>query len=174
MSNATVYFTLNPLNPQLLARRANRVDWSEEGELAADKHVIRRRWLLIDADPGRDALVSSTDAEKAQALDLVLSIRDYLRGRGWPDPILGDSGNGYHLLYRIDLPVDDGELVKRVLQSIAQRFDSAAASIDQKVFNPARICKVPGTSARKGDNLKDDSVAGIRPHRMASIVEVPG
>src|SRR5262245_3541215 len=49
-----VYFTLNPLRGDMLARRANRMDWAEEGEPAADKDVIRRRWLLVDADPVRD------------------------------------------------------------------------------------------------------------------------
>jgi hypothetical protein len=103
-----VYFTLNPLKPDLLARRANRVAWAEEGEQAGDKDVLCRRWLLVDADPLRDPLVSSTDAEKALALEAIRGVRDFLGGRGWPAPVLGDSGNGYHLLYRIDLPADDG------------------------------------------------------------------
>src|SRR4051794_26245986 len=40
-----VYCTLNPLHHDLLARRANRMDWAQEGELAGDKNVLRRRWL---------------------------------------------------------------------------------------------------------------------------------
>jgi hypothetical protein len=39
--------------------------------------------------------------------------------------------------------------------------------IDQSVHNPARLCKVPGTWARKGDNTTD------RPHRIAQFLEVP-
>jgi hypothetical protein len=79
-----------------------------------------------------------------------------------------DSGNGYYLLYRIDLPADDGGLVKRVLLALAQRFDTDAVKIDPAVFNPARICKVPGTWARKGDNTPE------RPHRESRLLEVPG
>ncbi len=82
-----------------------------EGDGAADKHVTGRRWLLVDADPARDAKISSSDAEKAQALAVVRSLRRFLAGLAWPAPILADSGNGYHLLYRIDLPADDGGLV---------------------------------------------------------------
>src|SRR5262249_20786830 len=41
-----VYFTLNPLPPDLLARRCNRIAWAAEGELAKDKDVLGRRWLL--------------------------------------------------------------------------------------------------------------------------------
>jgi hypothetical protein len=162
-----VYFTLNPLKPDILARRANRVDWAGDGELAKDADVIARRWLLIDADPVRDPLISSTDAEKAVAHETVRAIRSDLAARGWPDPVLSDSGNGYHLLYRIDLPADDGGIVQRILQVLAARYDTPAVHIDQKVFNPGRICKLPGTMARKGDSIPS------RPHRRSKLLEVP-
>jgi hypothetical protein len=162
------YFTLNPLNPDLLARRCNRIDWAEEGELTKDKDVLRRRWLLIDADPIRDSHVSSAEEEKARAKDTVQAVRDHLRAQSWPEPFLADSGNGYHLLYNIDLPVEDGGQVERILRALAARFDTDKVKIDQTVFNPARICKLPGTIARKGDNTK------LRPHRRAKLLEGPG
>jgi hypothetical protein len=162
-----VYFAMNPLHPDILARRANRVDYAEEGELAADKDVIARNWLLIDADPKRDRHISSNNTEKAAALETVQQIKADLANRGWPAPIIGDSGNGYHALYRIDLPADDGGIVQRILQSLAKKYDSSAVEIDQKVFNPSRICKLPGTRARKGDDTK------VRPHRWAKLLEVP-
>ncbi len=37
-------------------------------------------------------------------------VRDHLRGQGWPEPVVGDSGNGAHLLYRADLPNDPESL----------------------------------------------------------------
>jgi hypothetical protein len=162
-----VYFTLNPIDPGLLARRCNRVAKADAGELSKDKDVLRRRWLLVDADPVRVAGVSATDAEKEQARALALAARDHLRGRGWPDPILTDSGNGYHLLYRIDLPADDNGLLARALAALAGRFDTELATIDQTVHNPGRICKLPYTWARKGDNTPD------RPHRLSRFLEVP-
>jgi hypothetical protein len=162
-----VYFTLNPLHPDLLARRCNRAAWAGEGELAKDKDVLCRRWLLVDADPVRDPLISATDGEKARALETAHAVRDFLRRRGWPDPALADSGNGYHLLYRLDGPADDGGLVERLLRAVAARFDSEHVKIDRKVFNASRICKVPGTLARKGDHTPD------RPHRQARLLEVP-
>src|SRR5262249_22984948 len=140
-----VYVTLNPLNPDLLARRCNRIAWANEGELAKDKDVLCRRWLLVDADPVRDPLISATEAEKDAAWQPLQAVRASLAGRHWPDPVVADSGNGYHLLYRIDLPADDGGQVERILKTLAARFDSAQVQIDQKVFNPARICKLPGT-----------------------------
>jgi hypothetical protein len=163
-----VYFTLNPVNPDLLARRAYRTNYAHEGELTSDKDVILRRWLLVDADPVRDTLISATDEEKAQASATVQRVRDHLRSRSWPDPIFSDSGNGYHLLYRIDLPAADNGLVERLLQALAAQFSDARVNIDTTVFNPSRICKLPGTLARKGDNIP------TRPHRRARLLEVPG
>jgi replicative DNA helicase len=162
-----VYFTLNPLKRDVLARRFNRVDIASEDDTARDVDVARRARLLIDADPVRIAGVSAKDSEKANAKDVVLRVRHFLRERGWPDPVFADSGNGYHLLYDLDLPVDDGELVKRVLASLAHQFDTEGVKIDRAVFNPSRIVKLYGTLARKGDNIPD------RPHRWASIIEIP-
>lgn len=162
-----VYFTLNPLKHDLLARRANRIDWAEEGELAKDKDVLVRRWLLVDVDPVRDPHISATAEEKKLANDQVCAVREHLRVRGWPDPITASSGNGFHLFYLIDLPADDGGVVKRILAALAAKFDTDRVHIDQTVFNPGRICKLPGTRARKGDNTQD------RPHRRAGILEAP-
>jgi alkylated DNA nucleotide flippase Atl1 len=162
-----VYFTINPLHRDLLARRNNRVDVARGGDVAGDINVERRGYLLIDADPKRIAGISSTDEEKAKAKEVILKVRDHLRSRNWPDPILADSGNGFHLLYDIDLPVKDDDLVKTVLIALASRFDTAEVQIDRNVFNPSRICKLYGTLARKGDNLQE------RPHRWTAILEVP-
>jgi hypothetical protein len=162
-----VYVTLNPINPALLARRCNRVAKADAGDLTKDKDVVARRWLLIDTDPDRVAGVSATDTEKEEARGTALAVRDFLRGRGWPDPILADSGNGFHLLYRINLPADDHGRVQRVLTTIAGRFDTGRVKIDQSVYNPARICKLPYTWARKGDLTFD------RPHRRSALLEVP-
>jgi hypothetical protein len=162
-----VYFTLNPLKPDLLARRCNRIAWAAEGELAKDTDILTRRWLLVDADPKRDRHISASDAEKAYAHETVIAVREHLTSRGWPEPILADSGNGFHLLFRIDLPADDGGCVKRILQALAAKFDTEHVEIDQKVFNLSRICKLPGTFARKGDDVP------ARPHRRARLVEIP-
>jgi hypothetical protein len=162
-----IYFTLNPLKSDILARRANRVDWAEEGELTKDHHVLCRRWLLIDADPERDSLISSTNEEKAAAKETIQRIKEDLIREGWPAPILGDSGNGYHALYRIDLPADDGGTVQRILQALAANYNGPQVKIDTSVYNPARICKLPGTLARKGDDTR------TRPHRWAKLLEVP-
>jgi hypothetical protein len=157
-----VYFTINPLKPEILHRSANRVRIAEQGDTAGDQHVLRRRWLPVDVDPHHEGVagISATEAEKELAWRTLRKLRRYLRGLGWPEPILADSGNGYHVLYRIHLPAADHGIVAGCLKALAARFDSDAVKIDQSVFNPARIVKVPGTWARKGDDTTD------RPHRQ--------
>src|SRR3954463_5137698 len=79
-----VYVVLNPVNPALLARAANRVrPMTERDASTADTDIVARRWLPIDADPRRPSGISSTDAEHAAALDRVRRIRDALSAEDW-------------------------------------------------------------------------------------------
>ena len=165
--SAGVYWTLNTVNPDLLARRANREERVGEGDLTSDRHILRRRWLLVDADPKKLAGVSANEAEKEHARRVIVDVGSYLFDAGWPDPIMADSGNGFHLLYRIDLPADDGGIVERCLLALDKKFTDDHVNIDTSVFNPARICKLPGTLARKGDSIPS------RPHRLSHIINIP-
>lgn len=161
------YVTLNQLDPDLLARRYNRLERAHDGELTSDRNVVRRSLLLVDIDPERIAGVSATDGEKASADRVARTICDFLGARGWPDPIIADSGNGYHLLYAIDEPTDDGGVVERVLKALSQRFSDDCVKVDLSVHNPARITKLYGTPVRKGDNIPN------RPHRSSKLITVP-
>ena len=161
-----VYVTVNPVNPDLLARAVNRLRPAGRNPTTADTDIVRRRWLLIDCDPRRASGVSSSNAEHESALAKAREIRDGLSSLGWPDPIMTDSGNGAQLMYRIDLPADDGELVRRVIGEIA-KASSEQVAIDTSVHNPARIWRLPGTMNCKGDSIPE------RPHRMAKLLEAP-
>jgi hypothetical protein len=160
-----VYIVPNAVNPALLARACNRVKVAGKGDTTQDSDIIRRRWLLVDCDAVRPANISATNAEHAAALDRAQQIAAYLQAAGWPDPIWADSGNGAHLLYRIDLPADDGGLVQRCLQALGARFDDDRVTVDQRVFNPSRIWKLYGTLACKGDDVPE------RPWRMSRIID---
>lgn len=163
-----VYMTLNGVLPDLLARSTNRVHVFAK-HTTRDAEIVRRVRLLIDGDPKRPAGISATDAEHEAALARAREIRDWLTGEGWPEPIFNDSGNGGHLIYYIDLPNDAeaDKLVRNVLKIIAAKFDDAAVTVDQSVHNAARIFKVPGTLAAKGDHTPE------RPHRIARMIDVP-
>ena len=66
----------------------------------------------------------------------MLTVVKALCEQGWPAPVIALSGNGYHLLFRVDEPNDaeTAELFRRCLRAIAAKFDSEAVEIDQKVF----------------------------------------
>jgi len=169
---AGVYLTLNEVNPALLSRRANRVVMrvGRSDPTTADADIVRRRWLPVDLDPVRPAGVSSSDEEHVAALGRAEEIGAWLKGQGFPAPLVADSGNGAHLLYRIDLPNDaaSAELVKSVLATLDALFSDAVVTVDTANFNAARIWKCYGTPARKGDDTAD------RPHRTARLLSVPG
>jgi hypothetical protein len=152
-----VYYCLNPVPAGL-------------GHAARVGDVIRRRWLLVDVDPVKAAKdVSATDAEHLAAFALANRVAAFLCDRGWPSPVVVDSGNGTHLLYRVDLPntADARVLLRGVLHALAGRFDAPEATIDRAVHNASRVAKLPGTWARKGPDTED------RPHRLCRLLAVP-
>jgi P4 family phage/plasmid primase-like protien len=163
-----IYLTLNPVNPALLARSHNKFTEAKDGQTTADKDILCRRWLLVDADPKRPAGISASDEEKAFAYTQAQAVATHLREAGWPEPIMADSGNGYHLLYRVALPTET-TTVKQCLMALDQTFSDERTTIDTSVANPARIVKLYGTRAEKGD---DCPTLG-RPHRLSSLLQVP-
>ncbi|NLA39108.1 MAG: hypothetical protein GX882_06975, partial [Methanomicrobiales archaeon] len=120
-------------------------------------------------DPVRPSGVSSTDAEHAAAIDAAGRIAGYLAGQGFPEPLIADSGNGAHLLYRIDLANDEAAtgLVKGVLATLNALFSSDVITVDTANHNAARIWKLYGTVSRKGDFTPE------RPHRRSGIISAP-
>ena len=164
-----VYWTLNPVCPELKARASDRVKpWAHS--TTADDDVLLLESLLFDIDAVRPAGISATDAEHQAALELARRIRDELLSDGWPEPLVQDSGNGAYLIFGLpSLPNDDRsrELIKACLAAAARRFNTGSAVIDESTFNASRIVKVPGTTACKGDNT------ATRPHRLSRLLDVP-
>lgn len=162
-----IYITLNPTTSSLLGRADHRL--KPNVGRSQDVEVPHLCNLLVDSDPARPAGISATDAEKTQARELSRAVFTYLSGLGWPEPLAADSGNGDHLVYKLDLPntPENVALIKRVLQALATSFDTEVVKIDQSVFNPARLVKLWGTTARKGDDTPD------RPHRRSAILHMP-
>jgi hypothetical protein len=165
-----VYITLNRLPEEIAYRRYNRIDRMKGRDAStSDKDVERRTYLFIDADCERVSGISSTNEEKRKSREKVLEVREYLRAQDWPEPIVCDSGNGYHLLYPVDLPNDQASLglVAGVLEALDFKFSDDAVKVDTTTKNAARITKFYGTTAKKGDDLPQ------RPHRPSKILKVP-
>ena len=169
MTGSQIYMVMNPVNPQLMSRCCNRVAESPKCT-ANDGNVISRSWFYVDVDPVRPADTSST-SEQLQASSLMaMAIWDYLTGLGWPDPIFAASGNGYHLVYRLaDLSNTDENttVIKSVLLQLSKQFNTEYVHVDTTVSNAARIMKLYGTVAGKGDHTD------FAPHRLSKIISAP-
>jgi hypothetical protein len=161
-----IYITLNPVKRALLNRAANRLKEAASGDGTKDHEIDRRVWLPVDFDVRKPEGIMSTDAEKLVAYDRAMFCGRYLKDQGWPEPLGIDSGNGYHLLYPIDLPVNDEsrDLLVRVLTWLSHRFSDDLVKIDEGMFNASRIWKLPGTIVAKGDSTPE------RPHRISQII----
>lgn len=163
------YFTLNHIDTACYSRSQHETLEKYVKTTTSDKDITIRQWLLIDADPIRVSGISSTDEEKNASRITLGKIYNYLRDLGFSYPVVADSGNGYHLLYNVNIKSIEGatQLIKEFLQSLDVMFSDDKTSIDTSVFNPSRITKLYGTVAKKGANTAD------RPHRISRLVKVP-
>lgn len=165
---ANTYITLNAINVSCYSREQK--DCFRQTDTTTNNHEIDKfEWLFIDLDPERLAEISSSDAELTCSQMLADKVYEYMKGLGFYEPIRALSGNGHHLLYKIDLQntTENGELMKRCLAVLADLFNDGVVKIDTVNHNPARICKLYGSLAQKGSNTKE------RPHRMSMLTSVP-
>lgn len=162
----SVYVTLNPCSPDLLARANNRVKVYAKHS-TADADIAERRWLLIDFDPKRPAGISATEEQHQAAIDRARVAYKYLRQEMcWEGVLAADSGNGAHLLAPVEMDNDDAarEMLEHCLKALAARFDDEVVEVDQTTFNASRICTLYGTMKCKGDDMPE------RPHRRARLL----
>lgn len=163
------YITLNRPVAAVWSRSPEQVTENPE-QTTRDCEIERRIWVLVDVDVKRPTGVSSTDLERKVARHCAKQIFNHMtKQHGWPKPVVAHSGNGDHLLWRTDL-ANDGEAqaaIVAVLAKMEAEFGNEAISVDQSVFNAARITKLYGTKVRKGFDTDE------RPHRMSKIVFVP-
>jgi putative DNA primase/helicase len=165
-----IYFTINPPLPAVMARSSNRlVAVNKKRPCTSDKEARCVRWLPIDLDVSkalRPAGISSSKEELDLALEAGRQLLAFLsQDMGFPDPVKGMSGNGYHLNYRVpEMDPEEGKvLIKQCLAALKTKLTVEHVDVDQKVFNPSRIWKIYGTHARKGDHIEG------RPHRQSFL-----
>lgn len=196
----TVYITLNPIAPTwmgvddiayngsgvmrqclekaslpLAPRMQSQTSWESGKQFwvmktAEDGDIARRRWILVDIDAGQAAETNSTAAEHDATLAMAKAVMQYLQAHGFPAPALADSGNGHHVLVRVDLANDKASLnlVRRFLNALAREFNGrhGTALVDEGMFNAGRITKAYGTLVFKGPSTVE------RPRRWSRIIEV--
>ena len=163
-----IYATVNPIQPSLIARNSNRLEYGST-TTSVDAEITKRRWFLVDIDPRRPTGISSTDGELQRADVTATMVIEWLSSIGWPAPLIAQSGNGVHLMYRSDDPNDDASRTdyECALKMLASIFSDDHVTVDTTVFNASRVWKIYGTISAKGSWTDD------RPHRVAKIVKIP-
>lgn len=167
--NAQIYFVLNKIDDDCYKRAQKDKIVNYVKPTTSDADIVGRKWILIDFDPKRKTGTSSSKEELLKARDVARRTYDFLIDQGINPPVVAMSGNGYHLLVRVQLANSDENqtLVARFLKAISMMFQTEDIDIDLKVYNAARICKLYGTWAKKGANTEE------RPWRMAKLIKVP-
>ena len=178
-----IYWCINPITPAYLENYGSILQRPKTGT-ARDVDVIARYWLPIDADaiaetpsPAPLSVVSSTDAEKANIAQFIDQVREWLvGGLGWPEPVRVDTGNGFADFYALPgIPIPrcpdpdnpgclkydaaNDTLIRDVIHALSHKFTDALGSIDDAVFNPSRIMKVPGTWAGRPSTRREGHTA---------------
>lgn len=169
MEDEQIYFVLNEIDPSCYGRKQCEKFVKGAKITTNDSDIIYRRWVLCDFDPVRRSGTNSTDEQLGYAHQKAQAVFRFLRDRGFSEPVICKSGNGYHCLYRIDEPATDEvtEIIKDFFKYMSSIFTDDKVDFDVKNFNAARISKLYGTMAKKGANIEG------MPWRMSDIVYVP-
>lgn len=167
--NCNIYFTLNAINPACYDREQHDRIVPKPKSTTSDNDIVGRDWILIDIDTKKPSDTNSTDEEKEMAKEVVNNVFKFLRDEGFEKPVVCDSGNGFHLLYKIAMKNsnENTTICKEFLQVLDMLFSNPNVEIDCTTHNASRVCKLYGTFSRKGSNTKK------RPQRESKILRIP-
>lgn len=162
----TAYQVLNTLSDDYVTgKQLNRL-FPYAKATAKDSDIVTINYIMTDFDPVRPAHTSSSDMEKSFAMERLLGFLTDMKQIGMIPAVVTDSGNGYNAYFRIDLSntPDHVRLIKDFNLICHHRYSDDMVDFDRSVTNPARLAKLPGTWAVKGENTPD------RPHRQSKIL----
>lgn len=160
-----IYFSLHKPQPGL-DLPLNQPPSRATMQLSAAQ-IEKYRWILLDFDPERPTNQNSTEAEREEAEFIMGEVWGFLTEHGFPEPIMVMSGNGYQLLFPFDAPKTAEKTVRQFLRLLDRMFSTDKVKVDTKVYDLARIARLPGTVNRKGPDTPD------RPQRVAEVLALP-
>lgn len=164
-----LYFTLNVINEACYSREQHDRISQKPKSTTSDNDIIARKWCLIDIDCDKPADTNSSDEEKELAKSVVNNVYKFLRDEGFEQPVICDSANGYHLVYKQNMIActESTEVMKKFLKVLDMYFSTDRIKIDCTTFNSSRVCKLYGSYSRKGSDTQE------RPQRESKILRVP-
>lgn len=116
----------------------------------------------IDSDHPKNS--PATDEEKSQARQLLYDFLKWNKEQGYNDPYIDDSGNGFHVINRVNISFEDHKQIDRKLKNFFKQAKAVFPTLDN-ISDLPRIIRVPGTWNIKGTQTEE------RPHRQARILQ---
>ncbi len=171
LDDCNVYITLGQIHEGCYCRKQRDRFIECKGKNApstSENDVIAFRWFLIDIDPKRPSGISSSDAELKHAMIVALRVIEFMAKLDFDSYIIALSGNGVHLLYRIneDATDENKQMLADCLKAVDAECSDDIVKIDSVNFKKAQVCKLYGTLAQKGSNTPE------RPFRMSRIISL--
>lgn len=166
------YTVLNSVREERLKRLpVNQLRAMKPAEGISATDIQKYQFMFVDIDvaglrqdDGKKR--NSTEKEHQEAFQVARKAKGILTNWGFPEPLVIDSANGYHLIYPligIKATKSSEALLKKCLRVLATRVDTERCKIDTVVSDRARKIKLPGSSNRL--ELEDA--------RYSKIVELP-
>lgn len=147
------YTVLNELKEEAYDRLSvNKLTSTKKGQGISAKDISYYRFFLVDLDvvglQVGGTKRNATDDEHAKALKVAESAEKFLTTMNFPKPILIDSGNGYHLLYKVYMKAsqENERMLKNCLIAIGEQVDTNTVKVDTVVYDRGRKLKLPGST----------------------------
>jgi putative DNA primase/helicase len=123
--------------------------------------VARIVVIPFDVDSPHPKDEPATDGELEEARKKAVELVSWICKKGFKPPMISMSGNGHHVLQKVNIKIEDLEAIRAKLEAY---FHEAPTKGLDSIFDPPRILKVPGTMSVKGKKSED------RPYRLSYIV----
>lgn len=176
----TQFFTvLHKVNPKkIIELPHNQFGKLKAGQGIKKEDIISYRYIFVDvdvADLRKNAINgekrNATLEEHKEAVAVAEEIIAYLRGKGFPSPLVNSSGNGMHILYPMDGEPNNAtdDIIQSFLKEISSRFHRDNIKVDTVVGDRARKIRLPGSWNNK--ELEHKRVARVKstPQKIEKI-----
>lgn len=165
-----IYFTINKIKDDCYGRIQKDQICINPSNTTSDGDILARDWVFIDLDSKRTSGTCASDEEVQYTTKKANAVYKFLLDSGFYRPIAIFSSSGAHIYLKCAMLANEenDKLVKRFLAALSMLFSDEHVEVDEKVFNRARIARLPGSYSRKG--ARNDPK---RPQRMCRFKYVP-
>lgn len=164
-----IYYTINRLPDDVKGLPQYNKIIVRPKQTCNDNMMIARDYVCIDLDSRRLSGTNATDEQVEFTKKKANEVYQYLVNVGFNPATVVFSSSGVHLYLKCAMQNNEKntKLVKRFLQALSMMFTDEHTEVDEKVFNCARIMRLPSTYSCKG-NTMDAS----RPQRLCKFVKI--